>query len=113
MAQLAVRRPFREFDLSDQLRPDPVRSLVRLRLRRKRTLRRFKRPEALHHALELAVVEAGAGVAGVDERVAFIHAQQEGAEVFAGVARLGPAADDELLLVDDLQLPPVGRSLAR
>src|SRR5207244_11805532 len=41
-----------------------------------------------------------------------ILAEQQSAEWAPGCARLGPAADDELLLVQDLQLPPVVCRLA-
>src|SRR2546430_1881690 len=49
----------------------------------------------------------------VDEVLALVHAEQERAEVRARLAWLGPSADDEFLLVDDLDFAPVGRALAR
>src|SRR5262244_396284 len=43
----------------------------------------------------------------------FVHADEERSEVFARAFPLGPAADDELLLADDLELAPIRRALAR
>src|ERR1041384_8678716 len=102
MPQLPVAGPRGELDLRDELGPRPVRPLFRLRLRGERTLFRFERLEELHHARELLLVEAGARVTRVDERAVLVHAEQQRAEVRARVPRLGPAADDEFLLVDDL-----------
>ena len=58
------------------------------------------------------LVEPAARVAGVLQTAVFVVAKQQRAERAAGRARVGPAADDELLLVDDFQLSPVARALA-
>ena len=99
MPQLRVGGPLGELDLRDQLaaRTQCGRSFV-LRLWRERALVGFERPQQLHHPRELALVEAGAGVADVDEARSFVDAEQQRAEVGARLARLGPAADDEFLL---------------
>ena len=52
-------------------------------------------------------------MADVDEARSFIDAQQERAEPGACLARLGPASDDKLLLLGDLDLAPVRCPLAR
>ena len=70
VAQLGVGGPLGELDLGDELRPDPVRVFVRLRGGLERAGLRLERPEQLHHAPQLALVEPGAGVAGVDEVLA-------------------------------------------
>src|SRR6267378_671136 len=74
----------------------------------------LERLQQLHDARELFLVEPGAGMSRVDEAlpVWIVDAEQQRAEVRARLPRLGPAADDELLFVDDLQLAPVGRALA-
>src|SRR6267378_3953564 len=74
----------------------------------------LERLQQLHDARELFLVEPGAGMSRVDEAlpVWIVDAEQQRAEVRARLPRLGPAADDELLLVDDLELAPVGRALA-
>src|SRR5204862_6704297 len=113
MAQLYVRRPLGELDLRDQLGADPVGTLVGFRTRVKWTLARRARFQQLHHALELAFVEAGAGVSDVGQHAVFVHAKQQRAEVRAGLPRLGPPAYHEFLLVDDLDLPPIRCALAR
>src|SRR6185295_10282851 len=112
MTQPGVRRPLGELDLRDQLGTDPVRALVGLRPLLERALLRLERLQELHHLCQLLLVEAGAGVAGIDQVGAFVDAEQQRAEVRARAARLGPAADDELLLANELQFPPVGRALA-
>src|SRR5581483_12119214 len=103
MPQLAVRGPLGEYDMRDELGLDPMRTLVRLGPRRERAFGRLERLQQFRDARELLLVEAGAGVSGVDERSRLairrsrlVHAQQQRAEVAARVARLGPAADDEL-----------------
>src|SRR6202790_4906942 len=104
MPQPAVRRPFGELDLDDQRRLHPVRSLVGGRPIAEWTRLRFQRPEQLHQTPELALIEAGPRVTRVSEPTpVFVNAQEERAEVGACLPRLGPAADHELLLVDDLQ----------
>ena len=42
-----------------------------------------------------------------------VHAKQQRAEVLTRLPRLRPAADDELLLLDELELPPGGAAPAR
>ena len=113
MPEVAVSRPLGKPDLRHEHRPHPVRPLVRLRPFAERTCLRLERFQLCHDAGELGLVEAGADVADIHERTIVVDAQRQRAEMGACVPRLGPAADDELLLVDDFQLAPVGRSLAR
>src|SRR5206468_3789966 len=68
-------------------------------------------------ARELLFIEARSGMADVNQGRGtggwgFVDAEQQRAEVRARLTRLGPAGDHELLLVDDLDFPPVGRALA-
>ena len=89
-------------------------ALVRFRPPAKRTFFRFARLQELHHAGELFFVEARSRVTDVDQiSVLVVHAEQQRAEARPRLPRLGPPADDELLLVDDFQLTPVRRPLAR
>ncbi len=114
MAQPAVGGPLGESDLRDQLGSDPVRAFVRFQPLPERGFSRFARLQQLHDARELLLVEARARMTGVRQPVGsrLEHAQQQRAEVRTCVPRLGPAADDEFLFMDDLQLAPVGRPLA-
>ena len=112
MTQPGVSRPLGEPDLRHQLRLRPVRPLVRLRLHPEGRRQGLERTQPLHDPRQFLLVEAGAGVARIFERAVLVHAEQKGAEIRAHVPRLGPAADDEFLLADDLQLAPVGRPFA-
>src|SRR5262245_48737640 len=113
MAQLAIGRPLGEPDLRDQIGPDPVRRLVGLdRLRERRGFRRA-RLQQLRDPGELSLVEAGTGVADVPQPGAVVQAEQQGAELLARLPRLGPSADDEFLLLEQLDLPPRRRSPPR
>jgi hypothetical protein len=53
------------------------------------------------------VVEAGPDLAGVDQLVAAVVAEQQSAEAVPGPLRVGVAADHQLLLVDAFELQPV------
>src|SRR6185437_482687 len=55
----------------------------------------------------------GAGVPDVLELIAVVDAEQQRAEVLARLARRRPAANHELLLVDDLDFAPCRRAPAR
>ncbi len=114
MAELVVVGPLGELHLRDELRLHPVRRLVRGRRRHiERTRRRLQPRQLGHHARQLRVIEPAADVRDVDELLALVDAEQQRAESAARAARLGPSADDELLLADELQLRPIGRALAR
>ncbi len=78
----------------------------------KATLLDFERLEQLEKPRQFLFVEAGADMTGIDERAALVHAEKQRAEIQPGVPRLGPAADDEFLFLNDLELAPVGRALA-
>ena len=72
----------------------------------------------LHERLQLFAqvgeclpVEAGAGVSDVNQVVAFVDAQQQGAEVLAIAALLREAANDGLLAQVRLELEPGAAAL--
>ena len=113
MAQLVVARPLGEADLGDEVGPDPVRRFARLDRVGERRVLHFPRLEQLRNARELLLIEPGAGVADVLQPPAFLHAEQQRPEVLPRLARLGPAADDELLFLLQLDLPPGGRAAPR
>src|SRR5262249_3492190 len=79
----------------------------------KRTRLGLDRLQPSHDAGELGLVEARSDVADVHERAMFVDAQRQRTEMGARVPRLGPSTDDEFLLVNDLELAPVGSALAR
>ena len=91
MPQLAIGGPLGEAHLRDELGPDPVRRLVGLDAVRERRRRRSRAPSAASRRVELLLIEAGAGVADVDERPArllvVVDAEQQRAEVRARVCR--------------------------
>ena len=133
MAQLAVVCPLREADLGDELGPHPVGGLVALDGGGKRRLLRLTRFQQLRHPFELVLIESRSGMSDVHERRLarrasaddsrapsaerrapfLVYAEQERPEVLPRIARLGPAADDEFLLVMDLELAPRGAAAAR
>ena len=113
MPQLVVGGPLREADLRDEIGPHPVRRLVRLDRARRTATSSSRAPSAASTRAPVPSVESGAGVADVLQPPAFLHAEQQRAEVLPRLARLGPAADDELLLLDELDLAPCGGTAAR
>src|SRR5262249_51544267 len=62
--------------------------------------------EELPDARQLLLIESGARVSDVLQRASLVDAEEQRAEVLARLSRLGPAADDELLLPHELQLAP-------
>ena len=110
MSQVALGRPLGELHLRDQLGADPVRLLVG---RQQAVERRGGRPARLEqapHVRQLLVGEAAADMPGVAQAPARRRQPQEQRpEVRARAARLGEAADHQLLALDQLQLPPVER----
>src|SRR5262249_34064782 len=106
MPKPGVGRPLGESDLRDQLRTNPVRPFVRLREILERALVRFERLQQLHYTREFFLVEAGAAVPDVDEIAPLVHAEQQRAEIRSCVPWFGPSADHELLLANELHLPP-------
>ena len=64
-------------------------------------------------AIEFLLIESRADRAGPPQRAAVVVvADEQRSEVLARLARLGPAADDELLLLEELHLAPRRRALA-
>src|SRR5262249_6097129 len=113
VSEFAVGGPLGELDLRDELGPDPVWMFVRLWGDRERRPRRLERFQQLPDASQLLAVEARAGMARVYQVAAVVHAEQQRTKICAGLTRLGPSADHELLLVDEFELAPVRRSLPR
>src|SRR5919204_5751996 len=107
MAQLPLTGPFAEADLGDQLRPHPMHPRAGESPDRERRLVLLQRGQPPPEALEQLVVEAGPDLAGVDQLVAAVVAEQQSAEAVPGPLRVGVAADHQLLLVDALELQPV------
>src|SRR5262245_56255237 len=98
MAQLAVRGPFDERDLHDQLGPHPVRAFARQPDPSGERRRRDLEPIELDPKVQqLAGIEARADLAGKDQVVSLEHANQQRAEADAGASRIREAADDEFL----------------
>src|SRR5262249_37524317 len=82
--------------------------LIRLDAFGKRRLFRLPCFQQRRDTRQLLLIEAGACVTDIDELAVFVHAEQQRAEVRPRVARFGPAGDDELLLVLQLELAPCG-----
>ena len=115
MPQPALVGPLGEAHLRHQLGLHPVRRLVGHRRRHVegRRLAR-KRRQQLRQPCQLDLGKPRADVPDVGEpALVVVDAEQQGAEVRAVAARLGPAADDELLRVLQFELGPVGGPLAR
>src|SRR5262249_6415353 len=110
--QLAVARPFRESHLPDELRPDPVSAAYTGGpfVERARLLLELAQP--LLEIAEHPVVEAGADLAGVDEAAVVVDAPEQRTDPDARALRLGVAADHDLLLLETLDLEPVGTARA-
>ena len=105
MAQHAVGRDFGKGDLGDELRFDPVRAAHR-RARRLDGRRLALEPvEPLAQIEHRVGIEAGADLAGIDEPVGTVHAEQQRAEAALLVARR-PADDHEFLPLGALDLQP-------
>ncbi len=109
----SVVGPAGELHLGDQVGTHPVRALVGGRDRGEGALVDLALGEHLPDALQIRLGEAAADVAGVAQARRLAHAEQQRAQLRARAARLGPAADDHLLALDQLDLAPLGRALAR
>src|SRR5438093_1123026 len=67
-----------------------------------------ERAEPRGELVQAGAVEARAGAARIDERVAVVDAQVDGAQPRACSLRVRVAADHELLALDALDLAPLG-----
>src|SRR5438094_110527 len=106
MAQPPVAGPFRELDLADQPRLDPVRGPASRRIDEGR-IAALDRAQALREVGERCTVESGADTTGVVELAALVmDADQQRPESLTGAGRLGVAADHELLAAAALHLEP-------
>ena len=101
----AIAGPARELDLGDQLRldPGPVLALARRVLAAERASISLQRVELLEQGAGVALVEARADAARMDEVIAAVHADQQRAQVVRAAA---PAADHHLLAGAALGLEP-------
>ena len=111
LPQKSVARPLREPDLRDEVRPHPVRSLHRLERIREGTSRDRARVEERRQPIERLLIEAGANRAGPTEGTRpVVIADEQRTEMLARLPRLGPTANDELLLSEKLELAPGWRA---
>src|SRR5690606_30802243 len=108
----SARGPLVETDLHDYPRRDPVRRLVGVGFLAEGWGLPFETPQPTLHFPQRFRAETGAGVPGVDEVVAIVVAEQDGAEVLTAAARLGPPPHHELLRSLQLQLDPVVGALS-
>ena len=116
MPHMAVRRPLREGDLGDQFGPHPALDGGGRAARPSTTARRIADVERrlvdlekCQLAKQLAAglaVPAGADVAGVDQLVLGVDAEQQTADLGGGAAAIDEAADHELLALAAFQLQP-------
>src|SRR4051795_11319230 len=109
VAQHAVAGPLGEPDLCDQLRAYPMHVSLAHRVALERRTVHFTVGELRTECPQHRVAEPGADLARVDEDAAVVVAEQQRTEPGAAALRLGPAADDELLVPDALELEPVLR----
>src|SRR5215207_2605776 len=119
VTDLAVVRPFRELDFSDQSGCDPVRVAAEPSWRRRPKWRRGHF-ETLERGAELAralLREPGADLARKHKTIAFVDADEQRADSLAGSFRIGEPADHKLLPLRAFRLEPsvplagkVGRS---
>jgi hypothetical protein len=112
VAHLAVRRPLRESDLSDEPGLDPVGPLVGAGTGPERAGGSCQRSEECGHARKLGLAEAGSCVAHVLELPVHEQAEEQGAEVLARLPGIGPSTHHALLALLDLELAPLGAALA-
>src|SRR4051812_22305976 len=100
LAQAPGAGPLLEGDLGDESRLRPVGARhARLDRVGERAGRALERAQPGDEVVERRAAEARPDLAGIAERpVGVVDADEQGAEAGARAARLGPAADDELLL---------------
>jgi hypothetical protein len=108
MSEFGISGPLGKAYLRDKVGTRPVRWFVGLRLRRKRRSWDFTCPQQCRHPFEFGLIETCPGMSDVGQRTRrfVMHAEQQRTKVRPRVSRLGPSADDELLFMDDLSLPP-------
>src|SRR5215475_1617410 len=111
MPQDIVGGPLSEANLCDELRLNPVGLLVRWRTAAERVFLDCQRLEERRQPGQFLLVESRSHVTDINERAVLVHAEQQRAKILARFSRLGPAADDEFLFLDDLEFAPVGRAL--
>src|SRR5262249_3676474 len=105
---LAVRSPFAEPDLSDELRADPVHALpLDARRVRERGCGALELRQHAREPVELPPVEAGPDLPRVAERSVLLVAHEQRADPGPAALRVGPPDHHELLLQDALELEPL------
>ena len=112
MADPALLGPLGEAHLGDQPGLDPVVAAAAGRAGIERRPGARERLQAVPHAAQGGLVEAGADLAGIDEAVTVVDPHVQRAEPPARALRLRPAADDELLAEVALDLQPLARASA-
>src|SRR5262249_21979063 len=104
-------RPLPELDLDDELRlhPDGMTSIFRRNAGAERRAGPSERVKSTGQRPQALIGESRADMAGVDQAVPLMHADDQGSDEIGPVAlpRL-PAADHDLLPVHVLDLPPAG-----
>src|SRR2546425_843701 len=114
VAHEPLARPLREAHLAHQHRPHPVvLGPARRAAARERAALGGERAEPRGELVQALLVEARAGAARIDERVAVVDAQVDGAQPRARPLRVRVAADHELLALDALDLAPLGAAAAQ
>ena len=107
VADEPVARPLREAHLAHERRSDPVvLGPARRAAARERAALGDERAEAGGELVQARAVEARTGAACVDEIVAVVDSQVDGAEKRARALRIRVAADHEFLPPDALDLAP-------
>src|SRR5699024_9185372 len=109
MAQLAVVGPLGESDLDDQLRPDPVRTLLPDPFG-ERGLALLDRAEPVTQFTQRTFVVARADLARVPQPGTLVLAEQQRTEAGTRSRGIGESAHHELLFVNTLELQPGRRT---
>ena len=112
MAEVAIACPLAVFDAHHQFRLGPAGDGFEFGRVPKRRLGNFDATQTLVDDAQRFLRETRADAPDVAQRFAVVQAHQQGAEMFAGVLRSGPAADDGVELSHDLQLQPIARAFA-
>ena len=96
-------RPFGKFDFGNQLGLHEMNFSQPADLAVKRIPGRLQRLERCEHFLERLVIEAGAGLANMDQSfLLVVESEDERAKIFAAAFGIGVATDDAFLALCDL-----------
>ena len=104
--------PLGELDFGNQFRTHEVNFSQAADLAVERILLRLERLQSQEDFFERFLIEAGAGLANVNQAsTRVVQAEDKRAEIFATALRIGVASNDAFLALRDLDLKPVGRPL--